>query len=228
MATTPVAAATTERRPLRRDAERNRRRILDAAASLFAEKGLGVGLDEIAHRAEVGVGTVYRRFPDKDDLIDALFERKVDQVVTIAEEALAEEDAWRGLHRFLEEMLEEQARNRGLTDLLLGLPNGPACAPRGRDRVEPLVLRLVERAQAQGRLRADVQGTDLALVQIMLAAVMDGTREVHPDAWRRMLALVLDGLRVPGDAATARPPLPGTGLDRDELLQVMACRPPGR
>src|SRR5438270_6695856 len=88
--------ATIER-PLRKDAERNRRRILDAAAELFAERGLGVTLNDIAHHADVGVGTVYRRFPDKDVLIDALFEERVEEMIALAEEALQDADPWRGL-----------------------------------------------------------------------------------------------------------------------------------
>lgn len=225
MATTPQAAATTKDRPLRRDAERNRLRILDAAAALFAEKGLGVGLDEIAHRAEVGVGTVYRRFPDKADLIDALFERKIDEMVTLGERALAQEDPWDGLRTFLEGALQAQARDRGLSDLMLGMPDGPACVPLGRDRIEPLVVRLVARAQRAGALRTDVDPTDLALVQIMVSAVADGTRDVDPDLWRRMLGLVLDGLRPGRDSPS---PLDAAPLPREDLLRVLARRRPGR
>src|SRR3954453_17931999 len=88
-------------RPLRADAERNRERILDAAREAFAEDGLDVGLHEIARRAGVGGGTVYRRFPDKQELIEALFEDRIAEVLGIAEEALAEEDGWTGLEHFL-------------------------------------------------------------------------------------------------------------------------------
>src|SRR5579884_684684 len=80
----PCHMATVER-PLRKDAERNRRRILDAAAELFTERGLGVTLNDIAHHADVGVGTVYRRFPDKELLIDALFEERFAEFVALAE-----------------------------------------------------------------------------------------------------------------------------------------------
>src|SRR3954470_3515659 len=87
---------------LRRDAERNRRRILEAARRGFAERGLGITLDEIARLAGVGVGTVYRRFPNKELLIDALFEERIGEVVALARAAAGDEDAWRGLSRFLE------------------------------------------------------------------------------------------------------------------------------
>ena len=109
--------ATVER-PLRRDAERNRQRILDAAQELFTERGLGVTLNDIAHHAEVGVGTVYRRFPDKQQLIDALFDERIGEIVTLAEEGLADPDPWQGLTGFLERGLDLQACNRGLKELL--------------------------------------------------------------------------------------------------------------
>ena len=89
-------------RPLRRDAERNRQRILEAAREAFAHDGLSVTLDEIGRRAGVGVGTVYRRFPDKDQLIEALFEDRMNEFVALADECLGFEDAWDGLVHFLE------------------------------------------------------------------------------------------------------------------------------
>jgi AcrR family transcriptional regulator len=101
-------------KPLRADAERNRKRILDAAAELFAAKGLSVGLDEIAQHAGVGVGTAYRRFPDKRQRIEALFEERLDRLVELAERALAADDAWEGLTGFLEQATELQIHNRGL------------------------------------------------------------------------------------------------------------------
>jgi AcrR family transcriptional regulator len=208
-------------RPLRRDAERNRRRILDAAGALFAERGLGVSLDDIAARAEVGVGTVYRRFPDKDVLIDALFDEQLDTVVGIAEEALAIEDPWDGLEHFLRTALERQARNRGLKELLLGARTGDevGCAAAGRVRIEPLVIRLVERARAAGAIRDDVATTDLPLIQLMVGAVVDYTRDVDPDVWRRLLALVLDGLRA---APEVRTPFPAAPLSSDDLTRAMS------
>src|SRR5438309_11180038 len=110
---------TTEK-PLRADAERNRGRILDAAAELFAAKGLSVGLDEIAQHAGVGVGTAYRRFPDKRQLIEELFEDRVDSMAQLGEDALAADDPWEGLVGFLEQATELQIANRGLKELAFG------------------------------------------------------------------------------------------------------------
>src|SRR5437763_15723704 len=99
-------ATSTAERPLRADAERNRERILAAAREAFAEDGLDVGLHEIAKRAGVGVGTVYRRFPEKEQLIEALFHDRIEEVVGIAERGLAFDDAWTGLEHFLHRTCE--------------------------------------------------------------------------------------------------------------------------
>ncbi|MBF6618781.1 MAG: helix-turn-helix transcriptional regulator [Patulibacter sp.] len=214
-------------RPLRRDAERNRRRILDAAAAVFAEHGLGASLDEIAAHAEVGVGTVYRRFPNKEVLIDALFDDQLDAIVAVAEAGLAIEDPWDGLVHFLRGAQERQVKNRGLKELLLGarmgMPSG--CTVDGRERIEPLVRRLVERAQADGSLRPDVDVTDMPMIQVMIGASVDYTREVDPEVWRRMFTLVMDGLRASPDA---RSPMPSVPLDQEGLIAAMSGWGPQR
>src|SRR3954451_20998189 len=105
---------------LRADAERNRRRLLAAAAEVFARRGLEAGLDEIARHAGVGTGTVYRRFPDKSLLIDALFESRFQDLVAVAESALVMDDPWAGLVWFLERSITMQQADRGLKELLFG------------------------------------------------------------------------------------------------------------
>jgi AcrR family transcriptional regulator len=206
-------------RPLRKDAERNRRRILDAAGELFAEQGLHVTLDAVAARAGVGVGTVYRRFADKDALIDALFEVRIEEVVAIAEEALRHDDAWEGLVAFFEQGLELHAHDRGLKELLFTTAHGRERVSRARDRIKPLVSRVVERAQASGQLRADVDVTDMPVLQLMLTSVMEYAGDTAPEVWRRCLAIVLDGLRAGPDAR----PLTTPALTDDELASTMAC-----
>src|SRR5215472_4279290 len=100
---TKTVLAPVPVRPLRRDAERNRQRILEAAAEVFTERGFAATLDEVARRAGVGVGTVYRRFPDKASLADALFTDRIDALVQLAERAQGEPDAWAGLTGFMEQ-----------------------------------------------------------------------------------------------------------------------------
>ena len=172
MATTPT---TTSDRPLRRDAERNRQRILVAAREAFAEDGLSVTLDEIARRAGVGVGTVYRRFPDKEQLIDALFEDQMGEFVALAEECLTDEQPWDGLVRFLEQACASHACDRGFKEVALSGSHGLERVARARQLMFPVVTRLVERAQSDGSLRADLAPTDLPLLQVMLGTLSECT-----------------------------------------------------
>ena len=209
--------SATGRRPLRRDAERNRERILAAARELFAERGLDVSMDEIARRAAVGVGTVYRRFPDKAVLIDALFEDRIETLVEIATQSLDREDPWEAVAWFMERYVSLQVEDRGLRELLLSSPHGEQRAERARSRIKPVADELLRRARESGELRPDVVGTDLALLQFMLAALVDYTGEVDALVWKRFLAIVLDGLAARRDAPSK---LPRGPLD-DEVFDTV-------
>ncbi|MGI8430076.1 MAG: TetR/AcrR family transcriptional regulator [Solirubrobacteraceae bacterium] len=215
---------TAIERPLRRDAERNRGLILESARALFAQRGLTVSLDEIARHAGVGVGTVYRRFPSREQLIDALFEERLAQIVTLAQNALACGDAWLGFTRFVEGALECQAADKGLKELLLSTREGRDRITQFRTRMIPLATELVRRAQAAGSLRKDFSPQDIPLLQMMLGATVDAAEAIRPDLWRRYLALTLDGMRVD------RPhePLPVPPADLDELDCVMRSWTPPR
>jgi AcrR family transcriptional regulator len=211
-------------RPLRRDAARNRERILAAAGEVFATRGLEVTLDDIAHHAGVGVGTVYRRFRDKEQLIDALFDDRMDAVVTAAEKALAAADPWLGLEGFFVAILDLQAADRGLRELAFAGRHGRERVARARTRLEPLVQNLVTRGQASGQLRSDVSADDVPIIQKMLAQVIDVAGEVSPELWRRYLTIVLDGLRTRRDGPTA---LPVPALEHGQLETCMqGWRPP--
>ena len=190
MSTSP----TTPERPLRRDAERNRQLILDAARVAFAEEGLSVTLDEIAQRAGVGVGMVYRRFPDKEQLIDALFEHRIQEFAALAEDRLLADNAWDGLV-FLESATQQHACDRGFKEVALSGSHGKERVARARQLMFPLVPRLVARAQEEGSLRADVEPTDMPLLQLMLGSLSECTRNADPDVWRRFLGIITDGLR---------------------------------
>lgn len=176
----------TAERPLRRDAQVNHDRIVAAARDAFAEGGVDVSMDEIARRAGVGVGTIYRNFPAKDDLLDAVLEDAIDRLVAILRKALELEDAWEGFRLYLENALDLHARNRGLKQLF-----AVRGVDRARRRMRPLAGRLIARAQEQGSLRADFKPEDLRLVFRSAGAVI----EYDPGSRRRFLALLLDGLR---------------------------------
>jgi len=168
-------------RPLRKDAERNRQRILAAAGELFTERGLGVTLDDIARHAGVGVGTVYRRFPDKEVLIDALFDQRLETICAIAEEALANPDPWDGLVQFFERGCELQARDRGLKELLTCSAHGGGCVTEARQRLRVLVTQVFDRAKAAGVVRDDAEPLDAPLIQFIVGAVMDRSHDVEPE-----------------------------------------------
>jgi AcrR family transcriptional regulator len=205
-------------RPLRKDAARNRERILDAARELFAERGLSVTLNDVAHHAGVGVGTVYRRFADKAELIDALFEQRIDELVRAMSAAITEPDPWRGLTGFLEHALELQARDLALKDLVLGAPGQPNRVAHARSQLMPLAARLFQRLRESGQLRPGIEPQDIALLQLMVGSVIDVAHDTAPELWRRYLAILLDGLRAdPGE----RGPLPAPPVPIERLDEVM-------
>ena len=212
-------------RPLRKDAERNRQRILRAAAEVFTERGLEATLDDVAHHAGVGVGTVYRRFPDKASLADALFEQRIDVLVDLAEHAYGEPDAWEGLVSFMERAAEMMASDRGLRQMLMFAANGHDRVSYARDRMRPAVGRLVERAQAAGQVRGDLAATDIPVIEFMLSVTAEYARDVRPGIWRRYLALWLDALQPARDSYT---PLPVPELTVEEFATVMRTSPLGR
>jgi AcrR family transcriptional regulator len=181
--------------PLRADAERNRQRLLAAAKDLFATHGLDVTLDDIARHAGVGTGTAYRRFPNKDALIDALMVDRIGEMAAIAGECLDEPDPWRGISGFFERALALQAADRGLKDVLFSSGRGRERSKQAREKMAPVVARLVRRAVEAGAVRSDMSTTDVPLINFMLNTLVDFGREVQPDLYKRYLAIVLDGLK---------------------------------
>jgi AcrR family transcriptional regulator len=199
-------------RPLRRDAERNRQRILAAAAEVLSERGLDATLDEVARAAGVGVGTVYRRFPDKESLIEELFRDRIDAMVRAAEHALTEPDPWQALVTYLEFATSLMAGNTGLRQLLMFATYSKDRVCYARDQMRPVVSKLVTRAQASGDLRPDFDATDVKMICFMLASVAEYASASRPDVWRRYLALLIDGLR-PARDSTSELPVPAPTAD---------------
>ena len=181
--------------PLRRDAERNRQLLLRTAYELMAVEGLDVSYEDIARAAGTGMGTVYRRFPQRQDLLDALFGEHVDTVIDLAEQAWRHEDAWAGLTWFLERQLEVEAGSRGLGELLRSRDQATALVRRAHERMTPLVADLIDRAVRAGQLPAGATPADFAAVHVMVGSVMDASRASGPLLWRRALRIALAGMR---------------------------------
>jgi AcrR family transcriptional regulator len=213
-----VAGDCRAERPLRRDAERNRQRILRAAAEVFTQRGLDATLDDVARQAGVGIGTVYRRFPDKETLVAELFQDRIDALVAVAEDACAAPDPWLALVSFLEYAAAALAGDLGLRQLMMFATYGRDRVAYAREQMRPVVARLVERAQAAGALRPDFSATDVPLIAFLLASAAEYAGPVQPDIWRRYLALIIDGMRASRDGVSE---LPVAALTPDEIERSM-------
>ena len=210
-------------------------RILDAAAQVFAEHGLGATLADVAGRAEVGVASVYRRFANKDDLILALFADRFAYWEQQARLAAESEDVWAGFVGYFEESTEALVRDRGFRELVTGAYTATAGWARGAapDRLYTLFaqteaamrdhhVRLVRRAQEAGVLRGDIAPTDmLVLTMAVQATVGLAATANRPDVYRRVLGVVLDGLRPARSGPTPLPVGPLTDADLHPVPQTV-------
>ena len=203
---------------LRADALRNRRRVLDAAAEVFAERGLDAGIDEVARRAGVGHATVFRRFPTKDALVSELLLDRMRAVLALCERCLDDEPE-AGFRRFLEEAVALQTADRSLFDALGGrVPPGDELLEVQHAVLERVAL-LLARAQDAGAIRRDVTAADVPFLVAAVSFAGGPCARFSRDVWRRYLAIVLDGLRP--DGATA---LPVESPTPEQFLA--ACRRP--
>ena len=205
-------------RPLRADAERNRLRILEAAARVFAERGLDGTLHDVAEAAGLGVGTVYRRFPDKLALIEALFETEMERIADLAEQASLQPDAWAALVGFLRGMCAESAENRGLHEVLNNSDFGQDRVAAGRGRIMPMITEMLMRAQEQGSARKDIEPTDLGMLVMMVSSLGQFVLEARSDAWVRYFELVIDAL----GTAPGQTPLTVPALSDAEMASAMS------
>jgi AcrR family transcriptional regulator len=215
----PGSGPDPSRRPcLRADAARNRARVVDAARAAFAEHGLDVSMTEIARRAGVGVATLFRRFPTRDELVGAVFADKMAGYAAAVEDALADPDAWRGFCGYVERVCAMQADDRGFAGVLtMTFPSAPALEAE-RDRSAHALTELLDRAKATGRLRADFAHQDVPLVLMANAGVVSATRDAAPGASARLVGYLLQSFAAP--AARPLPPAPGRGQMYRALLRA--------
>ncbi|MGW8742444.1 TetR/AcrR family transcriptional regulator [Streptomyces sp. WAC 04229] len=194
-------------RPLRRDAQRNREAIVAAAAAAFAREGIGTPLEPIAKAAGVAIGTLYSHFPTRLDLAESVFAKKIDAWLEAAQQAATAEDPWSGFAEYLEMVCELQADDRGLGELTSMSTPLAECVESRLAHIRTLGQTIVQRAQSQGTLRADVSPDDMAFVIWAHGGIMAAIQDVAPEAWRRHLALMLDGFRAERATPLPVPPL---------------------
>jgi AcrR family transcriptional regulator len=189
--------------PLRCDAQRNRVALVAAAHEVFAEQGLGAPMAEVARRAGVGIATLFRRFPARDDLITATFAATMSDYARAIDEAAADPDPWQGFCGYVRQVCAMQAFDRGFTDVLTRIfPNDP-CFEAERDRAFRAFTQLIARAKAAGRLRPDFAAEDLVMMLMANAGVINATGSAAPQTSPRLVAYLLQAC-----AAEVAQPLP--------------------
>ncbi|MBP2478331.1 AcrR family transcriptional regulator [Crossiella equi] len=181
-------------KPLRADAARNRAQILGVATEAFRERGLAVDVREIARLADVGMGTLYRHYPTKESLVEAALREKIDELTARNAEAARATEAWQGLCGVIEHTIGLMAENRAFLD---GLAPEDSAIQACQQHLRESFGELVERAHAEGTLRADVDARDVGLFVLSFGPIVLATADADPDAWRRLLGVLLDGLRAP-------------------------------
>ncbi|GHJ25824.1 TetR family transcriptional regulator [Streptomyces hygroscopicus subsp. sporocinereus] len=202
--------------PLRRDARRNREMLIAAAREIYTDQGVDAPLDDIARRAGVGSATLYRRFAGRAELIEAVFGDSLRDILRAAEEARSAPDAWAGLTAYLERIFGLLAADRGTNDLMTtGIQGVPSLDALRAENHKTLDI-LLRRAQQQGAARPDVTAEDLQFLLAALGRAVPGSTVAAPLAWRRYLALLLDGIRPEGSH-----PLPAPSLTSDQLGAAM-------
>jgi len=192
---------------LRADAARNRSAIVEADRAVFAEQGLDAPYDEIARRSGTGNATLYRRFPKRGDLVAAVFADRMTEHLEAVQAGLADDDAWRGFASYIQTAAAMQARDRGIADLVtMDVAAAPAIEEL-RSRAFAGLVRLVERAQAAGVLRADFTTEDVVLLLMANAGLVERAHGIRAEASARLIHVLLDGFRAA--AATDGPSAPG-------------------
>ncbi len=192
----PLRVSTLTPRPLRADARRNRERILTAATTAFTQAGLETQIEDIARRAGVGVGTVYRHFPTKDALVAALAEAHFARLADIVEEALCElGDPWDVFAATIWRAAEPAAGDVAWCEIIACHQRAVVGDLRGQQRLAAATGELIARARAAGVMRADAEVRDIRAIMCALGHVATAQRAGAPVDWRRYLTIALDGLR---------------------------------
>jgi AcrR family transcriptional regulator len=190
--------ASAADRPMRADARRNYVRLVEAAREVFAGEGDGASMEAVARKAEVGVGTLYRHFPKRIDLVEAVYTIDVDELVAAADDALATLEPWPAVVAYLEAFVRyAQSKRTFLNELREAFEEHPDLKLASMDRIHAATERVVRRAQTAGVVRADVDGTDVT----QLLGPMCTSPTITPEQTARLLPMILDGLRTNAPAS---------------------------
>ncbi|GAB24200.1 putative TetR family transcriptional regulator [Gordonia polyisoprenivorans NBRC 16320 = JCM 10675] len=211
-------------KPLRADAERNRLRIISAARGLFAERGLDVSLDDVAEAAGVGVGTVYRRFANRDDLVFGVFLEHLKSVVARTGEAIDDEDPWNAVVGLMTWMCQVMSEDRGLAAIIMTIDHSNPEIEALKATLSERIEKIFDRAMAAGVLRPDLTPTDFYALFTMLKAVSEVTEQCAPGTWRRYLDLILDAV----SAEPSRTTLGAPPMTPEQIREMQKAHKAGR
>ena len=213
-----MSATETEqlRRPLRRDAREHREKLLSAAQREFAVRGADASLEKIARDAGVAIGTLYRHFPTRLDLLMAAFKPRLQDFLDGATKALEMDDPWEGFAYYLENLFRVQAGDRGFNDFLSRRFTDNTETERIHDQMCLQIEDVLARAQEAGVARPDITQADIVNLIWSNGRIIDATSATAPNAWRRYLYLMLDAYR-----AERAHPLPEPPMTDQQLYDAM-------
>jgi AcrR family transcriptional regulator len=206
------------RRPLRRDARERRAKLIGAAQREFAAHGVDASLEKIARDAGVAIGTLYRHFPTRLDLLMAAFKPRLQEFLDGANKALEIDDPWEGFACYLENLFAVQAGDRGFNDFLSRRFPGNADTEHIHDQMCRQIEDVLTRAQKAGEARLDITQADIVNLIWSNGRIIDATSATAPTAWRRQLYLMLDAYR-----AERAHPIPEPPMTNEQLYDAMAC-----
>ena len=192
---------------MRRDAQERHDKLIAAAQAEFAARGVDASLERIAREAGVAIGTLYRHFPTRLDLLMAAFEPRLREFLDGADEALAMDDAWEGFVYYLENLFRVQAGDRGFNDFLSRRFPGSDETERIHDQMCRHIEDVLTRAQEAGQVRPDITQADIVNLIWSNGRIIDATSATAPNAWRRQLYLMLDAYRAERAHAVPEPPM---------------------
>ena len=195
------------RSPLRRDAQERRAKLIEAAQREFAAHGVDASLEKIARDAGVSIGTLYRHFPTRVDLLMAAFRPRVQEFLDGAAKAMAMDDPWEGFVYYLENLFAVQAGDRGFNDFLSRRFTANEETERIHDEMCQQIEDVLTRAQGAGEARTDITLADVVNLIWSAGRIIEATSATAPNAWRRYLYLMLDAYRAERAHPNPEPPM---------------------